>query len=135
MRFRVAGKQNDCRGWLGYSQSKSVQLSMLTTVSVTFQHGSGSQLQPVEDGNASLAQWEFLCSLSVSLPSSNSVLDPIREFFFSPWVDVFFFLSLGCWVGCFIIIFLILVKGKKVLFRACSKVAIFLMRSTRLPPT
>lgn len=82
MRFRVAGKQNDCRGWLGYSQSKSVQLSMLTTVSVTFQHGSGSQLQPVEDGNASLAQWEFLCSLSVSLPSSNSVLDPIESFFF-----------------------------------------------------
>lgn len=62
MRFRVAGQQNAYRGWLGYSQSKSVQLSMLTTVSVTFQHGSGSQLQPVEDGSTSLAQWEFLCS-------------------------------------------------------------------------
>lgn len=55
----------------------------------------------------------FFSVLSGPLISSNSILNLCRFFF---WVDVkffFFFLSLGCWVGCFIIIFLILVKAKK----------------------
>lgn len=55
----------------------------------------------------------FFSALSGPLISSNSILNLCRFFF---WVDVkffFFFLSLGCWVGCFIIIFLILVKAKK----------------------
>lgn len=37
--------------------------------------------------------------------------------------------------GLFYYYFLNFSKSKKVLFRACSKVAIFLMRSTSLPPT
>lgn len=76
----------------GNSQSKSVQLSVLTTVSVTFQHGSGFTAQPGEDGSLALPSGiSWLC------PCLCQVLTPFwtcKGFFFSPWVDVNFFLLL-----------------------------------------
>lgn len=54
--------------------------------------------------------------------------------FYFPF-SLFLLLNLGCWAGCLIIIFLILVKAKKFHSELVSKVAIFLMGSIRLPPT
>lgn len=77
----------------------------------------------------------FFSALSGPLISSNSILNLCRFFF---WVDVkffFFLFKFRVLGGLFYYYFLNFSKGKKVLFRACSKVAIFLMRSTSLPPT